>query len=140
MQLDGSWFAGTIDNAEDSSVKNVEVITFPVVSDKQDATDYAGGAGASFFVNKNTDTPKESADFAMYISEKMGEQALELGTGFPCWNTEIDTDKVSPTFVKLMDLYDGVKTGVQNWDGILGANAAAVHLEQVSLYSQEVLM
>ena len=28
------------------------------------------------------------------------------------------------------DLYDGVKTGVQNWDGILGANAAAVHLEQ----------
>lgn len=130
MQLDGSWFAGTIDNAEDSSVKNVEVITFPVVSDKQDATDYAGGAGASFFVNKNTDTPKESADFAMYISEKMGEQALELGTGFPCWNTEIDTDKVSPTFVKLMDLYDGVKTGVQNWDGILGANAAAVHLEQ----------
>lgn len=130
MQLDGSWFAGTIDNAEDSSVKNVEVITFPVVSDKQDATDYAGGAGASFFVNKNTDTPKESADFAMYISEKMGEQALELGTGFPCWNTDIDTDKVSPTFVKLMDLYDGVKTGVQNWDGILGANAAAVHLEQ----------
>ena len=53
----------------------------------------------------------------MYISEKMGEQALELGTGFPCWNTDIDTDKVSPTFVKLMDLYDGVKTGVQNWDG-----------------------
>lgn len=29
-----------------------------------------------------------------------------------------------------MDLYDGVKTGVQNWDGILDANAAAVHLEQ----------
>ncbi len=53
-----NWFAGTIDNAKDSSVKNVEVITFPVVSDKQDATDSAGGAGASFFVNKNTDTPK----------------------------------------------------------------------------------
>lgn len=130
MQLDGSWFAGTIDNAEDSSVENVEVITFPVVSDEQDATDYAGGASASFFVNKNTDTPEESADFAMYISEKMGEQALELGTGFPCWNTEVDTDSISPTFVKLMDLYDGVKTGVQNWDGILNANAAAVHLEQ----------
>ena len=78
MQLDGSWFAGTIDNAEDSSVKNVEVITFPVVSDKQDATDYAGGAGASFFVNKNTDTPKESADFAMYISEKMVNRLWNL--------------------------------------------------------------
>lgn len=73
MQLDGSWFAGTIDNAEDSAVKDVEVITFPVVSDEQDAADYAGGASASFFVNKNTDTPEESADFAMYISEKMGE-------------------------------------------------------------------
>ena len=87
-------------------------------------------AGASFFVNKNTDTPEESADFAMYISEKMGEQALEIGTGFPCWNTDVDTDTISPTFVKLMDLYDGVKTGVQNWDGIINANAAAVHLEQ----------
>ena len=130
MQLDGSWFAGTIDNAEDSAVKDVEVITFPVVSDEQDAADYAGGARASFFVNKNTDTPEESADFAMYISEKMGEQALELGTGFPCWNTDVDTDTISPTFVKLMDLYDGVKTGVQNWDGIINANAAAVHLEQ----------
>ena len=130
MQLDGSWFAGTIDNAEDSAVKDVEVITFPVVSDEQDAADYAGGASASFFVNKNTDTPEESADFAMYISEKMGEQALELGTGFPCWNTDVDTDTISPTFVKLMDLYDGVKTGVQNWDGIINANAAAVHLEQ----------
>ena len=117
-------------NAEDSAVKDVEVITFPVVSDEQDAADYAGGASASFFVNKNTDTPEESADFAMYISEKMGEQALELGTGFPCWNTDVDTDTISPTFVKLMDLYDGVKTGVQNWDGIINANAAAVHLEQ----------
>ena len=30
-----------------------------------------------------------------------------------------------------MDLYDGVKTGVQNWDGHFEvANAAAVHLEQ----------
>ena len=115
---------------EDSAVKDVEVITFPVVSDEQDAADYAGGASASFFVNKNTDTPEESADFAMYISEKMGEQALELGTGFPCWNTDVDTDTISPTFVKLMDLYDGVKTGVQNWDGIINANAAAVHLEQ----------
>lgn len=66
----------------------------------------------------------------MYISEKMGEQALEIGTGFPCWNTDVDTDTISPTFVKLMDLYDGVKTGVQNWDGIINANAAAVHLEQ----------
>lgn len=84
---------------KDSSVKNVEVITFPVVSDKQDATDYAGGAGASFFVNKNTDTPKESADFAMYISEKMGNRLWNLVTGFPCWNTEIDTDKVSPTLI-----------------------------------------
>ena len=46
MQLDGSWFAGTIDNAEDSAVKDVEVITFPVVSDEQDAADYAGGASA----------------------------------------------------------------------------------------------
>ena len=61
---------------------------------------------------------------------QMGEQALELGTGFPCWNTDVDTDTISPTFVKLMDLYDGVKTGVQNWDGIINANAAAVHLEQ----------
>lgn len=95
MQLDGSWFAGTIDNAEDSAVKDVEVITFPVVSDEQDAADYAGGASASFFVNKNTDTPEESADFAMYISEKMGEQALEIGTGFPCWNTDVDTDTIS---------------------------------------------
>ena len=40
-------------NAEDSAVKDVEVITFPVVSDEQDAADYAGGASASFFVNKN---------------------------------------------------------------------------------------
>ena len=44
--------------------------------------------------------------------------------------TDVDTDTISPTFVKLMDLYDGVKTGVQNWDGIINANAAAVHLEQ----------
>ncbi|WP_373215539.1 ABC transporter substrate-binding protein [Ruminococcus sp. 5_1_39BFAA] len=130
MQLDGSWFAGTIDNTDDTVVTDVEAITFPVVSDEQNATDYAGGASASFFVNKNTDTPAEAADFAIYISEQMGVKALEIGSGFPCWNTEIDESVISPTFIKLMDLYDGVQTGVQNWDGILDANAAAVHLEQ----------
>lgn len=130
MQLDGSWFAGTIDNADDTVVTDVEVITFPVVSEEQSATDYAGGASASFFVNKNTDTPAEAADFAIYISEQMGIKALEIGSGFPCWDTEVDESAISPTFVKLMDLYNSVETGVQNWDGILDANAAAVHLEQ----------
>lgn len=130
MQLDGSWFAGTIDNTDDKAVADVETITFPVVSDANSAADYAGGASASFFVNKNTDTPAESADFAIYISEQMGTKALEIGTGFPCWETEIDESAISPTFLKLMDLYNGVETGVQNWDGILNANAAAVHLEQ----------
>lgn len=130
MQLDGSWFAGTIDNADDTVVTDVQAITFPVVSDAQKATDYAGGASASFFVNKNTDTPAESADFAMYISEQMGTKALEIGSGFPCWDTEIDESAISPTFLALMDLYNGVETGVQNWDGILNANAAAIHLEQ----------
>ncbi len=131
MQLDGSWFAGTIDNADDTVVTDVEVISFPVVSEEQSATDYAGGASASFFVNKNTDTPAESADFAIYITEQLGKKALEVGSGFPCWETEIDESSVSPTFLSLLDLYDTVETGVQNWDGILDANAAAVHLEQV---------
>lgn len=130
MQLDGSWFAGTIDNSDDSVVTDVEVITFPVISDAQNKTDYAGGASATFFVNKNTDTPDEAADFAIYISEQMGKKALEIGSGFPCWDTEVDESAISPTFIALMDLYNSVETGIQNWDGILDANATAIHLEQ----------
>ncbi|MDE7334597.1 MAG: extracellular solute-binding protein [Lachnospiraceae bacterium] len=130
MQLDGSWFAGTIDNTEESVVTDVEVITFPVVSEGQSRTDYAGGASASFFVNKNTDTPAEAADFAIYIAEQMGSKALEIGSGFPCWNVDVDESALSPTFVSLYNLYNSVETGIQNWDGILDANATAVHLEQ----------
>lgn len=130
MQLDGSWFAGTIDNAEDSVVTDVEVISFPVVAAGQNKTDYAGGANSSFFVNKNTDTPAEAADFAIYITEQMGIKALEIGSGFPCWDVEIDEATISPTFVSLLELYNSVETGLQNWDGILDANATAIHLEQ----------
>ena len=59
----------------------------------------------------------------------MGSQALELGSGFTAWNVETDESKISPTFVKMMDLFENVETGVLAWDTILDSNPAAIHQE-----------
>ena len=131
MTLNGSWFAGTIDTDPDSSVKeHVTAVTFPLTKADGNATDFAGGANSSFFVNKNTEYPQEAAAFAAYISEQMGSRATELGTGFSSWKVEVDAKDITPTFVPMIDLFNGVEDGVLNWDSTLDANAASVHLEQ----------
>ncbi len=131
MTLNGSWFAGTIDTDPDSAVKeHVTAVTFPLTSADGNAKDFAGGANSSFFVNKNTEYPQESAEFAAYIAEQMGSRATELGTGFSSWNVETDAADITPTFVPMIDLFNSVENGVLNWDSTLDANAASVHLEQ----------
>lgn len=130
MRLTGSWFASDIDSSEDSNVKDhIAVTTFPLTKEDGAVTDYGGGSNSSFFVNKSTDHPKEAAEFAAYICEAMGSQALELGSGFTAWNVETDESKISPTFVKMMDLFENVETGVLAWDTILDSNPAAIHQE-----------
>ena len=42
---------------------------------------------------------------------------------------ETDESKISPTFVKMMDLFENVETGVLAWDTILDSNPAAIHQE-----------
>lgn len=131
MRLTGSWFAGDIDSSTDSNVKeHVVVTTFPVTKEDGDVSDYGGGSNSSFFVNKSTEHPKEAAEFAAYITEAVGSQALQLGSGFSAWNAETDESEVSPTFVSMLDLFNNVKTGVLAWDTVLDSNAAATHQEE----------
>lgn len=131
MRLTGSWFASDIDSADDSDVKDhIVVTTFPITREDGAVTDYGGGSNSSFFVNKSTDHPKEAAEFAAYICEAMGSQAPELGSGFTAWNVETDESKISPTFAKMMDLFEGVENGVLAWDTVLDSNPAATHQEE----------
>lgn len=131
MRLTGSWFASDIDSADDSDVKDhIVVTTFPITREEGAVTDYGGGSNSSFFVNKSTDHPKEAAEFAAYICEAMGSQAPELGSGFTAWNVETDESKISPTFAKMMDLFEGVENGVLAWDTVLDSNPAATHQEE----------
>lgn len=131
MRLTGSWFATDIDSSEDSTIAdNVVVTTFPMTRSDGATTDYSGGANSSFFVNKSTEHPKEAAEFAAYITEAMGSQAPELGSGFTSWNVDNDESKISPTFAKMIPLFDEVENGVLAWDTVLDANPAATHQEE----------
>lgn len=132
MRLMGSWYAGNIFTGKDSVVKDKAVAAkIPVVTGKGSATEFAGGFIESFWVNANTKSKPEAADFCKYINEVMGKAAAENSMGFSGWNGDIDTSKLNPITLQIAEQVKEQTASVLAWDTSLDEEATAAHLEAV---------
>lgn len=132
MRLNGSWFANQVYTDATATVdpSKVVAVKIPMIPGKGKETDYCGGFVESFWVNKETKYPKEAIDFAIFINEKVGKGAYEIGAGFSGWNGEFDESKLNPLFVQIKDLLNEGTTGVLAWDTSLESEPATIHNEQ----------
>lgn len=132
MRLNGSWFANQVytDATVTIDPANVVAVKIPMIPGKGNESDYCGGFVESFWVNKETKYPKEAVDFAIFINEKVGKGAYEIGAGFSGWTGDFDESKLNPLFVQIKDLLNEGKTGVLAWDTSLESEPATIHNEQ----------
>lgn len=127
MLLNGTWEAGNID-ASGIDPDKIAVIPFPAGPDGAYSEDYIGDTGGgTFFVNAKTDTPDVSADFAIFLTQYLGEHASNLGMDIPVWSNAADSP--SPILQKILSLDLDPKNSVPSWDLALSSADSETHLE-----------
>lgn len=132
MYFSGSWVAGFVEK-EGSPVKGKIIAKrFPLVEGGQGNTDeFLGGAVDSFMVSARTNHKQESVKVIKYLAENMSREAYLAGGGLPCWKATIDTRKVNPLTLQIVDLVKNAKGFVLAWDTFFSGSDADNHLDLV---------
>jgi len=133
IRIMGSWFANQVYTDATATIDPSKIVAckIPMITGKGNNKDYAGGFIESFWVNKESKYPAESAEFIFFINEKMGQAAYESGTGFSGWAGTFDESKLNPLFIQIKELLSQSETSVLAWDTSLESEPATIHNEQV---------
>lgn len=127
MFLNGIWQAGNIDGSS-LDPDQIALIPFPGDFAGQYGEYYAGNTGgASFFVNRRTDSPAVPADFAVYLTEYLGEHVSSSDLDIPIWKKA--KENASSTLHRITDFNLTADNDVSAWDLSLFPKAAGIYLE-----------
>lgn len=129
MMVQANWVNAGIEDASSAVKGKVKVIPFPVFEDgKGKGTEIFGGAVDGFYISKNTKHPKETVEFLMYLSEKLGTQGYLAGAGLPSWKIDgLDTSSLSSLDLSSAEIMKTATSFIAWWDNILPADSAESH-------------
>lgn len=129
MMVQANWVNAGIEDPSSAVKGKVKVIPFPVFEDgKGKGTEIFGGAVDGFYISKNTKHPKETVEFLMYLSEKLGTQGYLAGAGLPSWKIDgLDTSSLSSLDLSSAEIMKTATSFIGWWDNILPADSAESH-------------
>lgn len=90
MLYQANWVHPSI-QAEDSPTNGkVTCVAFPVIEGGAGSvTEFSGGSSDGYYINANTEHPKEAVEYLEYLSKKIGQVGYQQGAGLPCWDTQM---------------------------------------------------
>lgn len=126
MVFQANWVHPAFEDAEAATSGKVKCISFPVIAGGAgDATQFSGGGTDGYYINANTEHPKEAAEYLMYLSEQIGIQGYLDNAGLSCWSLEgVDTSKASPLAQESAALMETGTSYITWWDNILPADSS----------------
>jgi raffinose/stachyose/melibiose transport system substrate-binding protein len=133
MYYNGSWFAGSIEQANSAVKGKVEALNFPVLTDgKGDKNEVLGGAIGGFMVSANTQHKAEAARAVKFIAENIAKRLYASGAGVPSWKVAVDESKLDPLTKEVADIAKKATGNVVWWDSYLSGSDASVHKDLVA--------
>jgi len=133
MYYNGSWLAGTIDQAKSVVKGKVIAMNFPALSDgKGGENEVLGGAINGFVVNANTEHKAEAVRAAKYIAENISKKLYTTGAGIPTWKVNVDESKIAPLTKQIAAIVKKSTGNVVWWDSYLSGADAEVHKDLVA--------
>ena len=133
MLFNGSWTAGTVQNRDESKIKDKVVVAgFPVFADgKGGKNDFTGGAVDSIMVNANTKHKEEAVLFLKYFCENMARETYLAGAYLPAWKVEVDESNINPVTVDLAKLTREATGFTLWWDTLLEGEDTQLYLNSL---------
>lgn len=121
MLYQANWVHPSI-QAEDSPTNGkVTCVAFPVIEGGAGSvTEFSGGSSDGYYINANTEHPKEAVEYLEYLSKKIGQVGYQQGAGLPCWDTtDVDTSGLTPLDTESAGLMKTGTSYISWWDNIL---------------------
>lgn len=123
MLYQANWVHPSI-QAEDSPTNGkVTCVAFPVIEGGAGSvTEFSGGSSDGYYINANTEHPKEAVEYLEYLSKKIGQVGYQQGAGLPCWDTtDVDTSGLTPLDTESAGLMETGTSYISWWDNILSS-------------------
>ncbi len=126
MIYQANWVHPTFEDEEAATSGKVKCISFPeLAGGAGDTTQFLGGGTDGYYINANTEHPKEAAEYLMYLSEKIGIEGYLDNAGLPCWSLDkTDTKDVSALAKESAALMETGTSYITWWDNILPADSS----------------
>ncbi|MDD2968604.1 MAG: extracellular solute-binding protein [Lachnospiraceae bacterium] len=134
MIYQANWIHPSFEDAEAATNGKVKAIAFPVFEDgKGTITEFSGGGTDGYYVNANTEHPKEAIEYLCYLSERIGIEGYLDGAGLACWNLDgVDTSAISPLSQDSTELMASGTSYITWWDNILPADSSETYKDLVA--------
>lgn len=123
MLYQANWVHPTIQAEESPTNGKVTCAAFPVIEDGAGSvTEFSGGSSDGYYINANTEHPKEAVEYLEYLSKKIGQVGYQQGAGLPCWDTtDVDTSELTPLDTESAGLMETGTSYISWWDNILSS-------------------
>ncbi len=134
MLFQANWIHPQLEDAEAVTSGKVKAIPFPVFADGAGAvTEFSGGGTDGYYINANTEHPKEAAEYLAYLSEQIGKEGFLKNAGLACWDTTgLDTSNLSPLAKDSAKLMETGTSYITWWDNILSADDSETYKNLVA--------
>jgi len=134
MIFQANWIQPNLEDEEAVTCGKVKVIPFPVIPDgKGSITEFSGGGTDGYYINANTEHPKEAAEYLAYLSERIGREGYLDNAGLACWNLDgIDDSKLSPLSKESAQIMTTGTSFITWWDNILPSESSETYKSLVA--------
>lgn len=134
MLFQANWVNAAIEDPSAATSGKVTAVAFPLFTDGAGkVTEFYGGGVDGYYINANTEHPKEAAEFLIYLSEKMDRGTYLANSGLPCWDTTgLDTSSLIPLTKQAAELMSTATSFIKWWDNILPAESSEVHKDLIA--------
>jgi raffinose/stachyose/melibiose transport system substrate-binding protein len=126
MYINGSWTIGNV-NKSAAIAGKVKIVPFPALGPNSNLNDWTGGAAEIFVANAKGKHIPESVTTLKYICEHMAAENYLAGVGLPTWKVNVDTSKIDPLTLSLVDLTKNASSFVLWFNTYLGGQDSTLY-------------
>lgn len=130
MTLCGSYASNTIESMIPDKLDNIDVISFPLTSDKSNLNEGVAGYTDTFVINKFTQNKELVLDIYMRLIKDLSEEQVKNGTALPVWIENNYILEESKLLYKCSEVFP-VEGYHEPYDIIFSKELADIHLNSI---------
>jgi len=134
MLFQANWVHPAINDDAAPTKDKVVCVPFPEIpGGLGNATEFSGGSSDGYYVNAQTEHPKEVVEYLEYLSEKIGTLGFQMGAGLACWDTSnTDLSVLTSLDKESAALMENGTSYIGWWDNVLSAEDSDTYKQLVA--------